>query len=189
MSALDVVTLIFALWGSILSTYLAIREVNKDKRKLKLNLEEIAFFQAHRLVITNIGIRPITIEQISLAILDKKEKWFADGVPSGSLWKNEEGVKPPTLPLTLEDGKTAIFYLSDAVTAEISVPNRYLGVNVFDAEGNVYSKYSEGVYNPKYHYRTGKIKPPSIFRRLSDRLYFWRQERKLKKDSDKNEAK
>jgi len=101
------------------------------------------------------------------------------------LWYEKWEVDSPTLPLTLEDGKMAIFYLSDVVTGEISVPNQYLGVNVFDAEGNVYSKYSEGVYNPKYHYRIGKMKPPSIFRRLSSRFYFWRQERKLKKELDK----
>jgi len=95
MSTLDVITLILALWGSVLSTYLAIREVSKDKRKLNVHLEVVDFFQAYRLVITNIGIRPITIEQISLAILDRKDKRHIDRVPSGSRWKNEEGVSPP----------------------------------------------------------------------------------------------
>jgi hypothetical protein len=173
---MDDITLLLAAWGAFLSTYLAIREVRKDKRQLKIILEYVEFFHKYRLVITNTGHRPITIEQIGLAL--RSRDGMFDPVPSGSEWANKEEVK---LPLTLEDGKAAIFFLSDVLVGELFEPKHYLDIQIFDTEGTIHSKYTEGVYNPKYNYRMGKIKPPSFLRRTIDNIRFSLSERILRK--------
>lgn len=175
---MDNITFFLALWGAFLSTYLAIREIRKDKRSLKIILEFVHFYETRRLVITNVGHRPITIDQIALEIRDKRYG-ETDQVPQNTFWDKEREL--PELPMTLEDGKMIVFYLSDRVVEELRDVNKFLTVRVFDAEGNVYNKYSKGEYNPKFGYRTGVYKPPGFLKDRALRIKSWWMYRKQRR--------
>lgn len=105
---MDDITFFLALWGAFLSTYLALREVRKDKRSLKIILEHDTWADMHRLLISNIGHHPVTMEQINLEMASRKPE-VVDAIPQNAFWVSEHG--KPELPFTLEDSKTAIFYM------------------------------------------------------------------------------
>jgi hypothetical protein len=174
---MDNVTFFLALWGAFLSTYLAIREVRKDKRSLKIILEHDTWAGMHRLLIINIGHRPVTIDQVSLALGDRKHKQV-EAVPQNATWSALHG--EPRFPVTLEDGKMAIFYLGTAISSELTDPNKYLKINVFDAESNVYPNYTKGEYDQKYGYRSAKYKPPGFIKSMVTRIQHWWVNRRSK---------
>jgi len=134
---MDDITFFLALWGAFLSTYLALREVRKDKRFLKIILENVHWYETKRLVITNIGHRPITIEQVAIEVGDKRHG-MVDPLPQNSFWNPDSEI--PELPKTLEDGKMILFYLSQPVVDDLRDENKFLRVKVFDAEGNIYNQ-------------------------------------------------
>ena len=170
--SLDTITLFLALWGAILSTILGVRELSKDKRSLKVILESVHWYEIHRILITNIGHRSITIDQIFIQILTKLPG-PTDPIPSNSFWLSDEGYKPPDLPITLKDGEMVVFYLSREITEDLNDKNKYLSIKIIDAEGISYTKYSEGEYDPKYGYRSGKYKPPGRVKSFFLKLW-WR---------------
>lgn len=169
---MDDITFLLAVWGAFLSTYLALREVKKDKRQLKIILENVHWLETRRLVISNTGHRPITIDQVAIQIADKRYG-VMDPLPQSSFWENNDKFKPPELPLTLEDGKMAVFYLSGVVVHDLYDNNKFLRVKVIDAEGNIYSKYSKGEYDPKYGYRSGEYKPPGFIADMFMKIKYW----------------
>jgi hypothetical protein len=163
---METATLVIALWGAVLSTILAIREITKDRRSLKIILESVHWMEIYRIVITNPAERPITITGIHLAV--KPHHGPLDPtIRSSAYWPVEEGYQPPDLPLTLKDGELAIFWLSEFMSNEVNKDrgNRLI-INVYDAAGRTYSKYNEGEYDPKSGVRSGKYKPPSIILQL-----------------------
>lgn len=176
---LNIITLVIAVWGALLSTILAFREAFKDKRKLRMLLEYVTGTNLYRLVITNVGHRPITIEQIAFAF-DVKAPVLSL-VRKDLMWSDEEDHLPPQLPLTLDDGELAIFHISRMVSEAIDRPNQILRIKVFDAEGQAYSKYSVGEYDPGYGKRGPRYKFPGIIKSfLSDlkwKYYFWRSDK------------
>jgi hypothetical protein len=176
---IETLTLIIALWGGVLSTILAIRELMKDRRSLKIIFESVHWIETFRILITNTAERPITITGINLALEDKEGRGV-DQIRPSAYWATEGSYAPPALPLSLKDGELAIFWLSEILSNEIHQnKNTHIEIRVYDAEGHVYSKYSEGQYDPKWEYRSGKYKPPNIFIRLKWRFqeFFWKRKR------------
>lgn len=57
----DIITIILALYGATLSSILAIQETKKEKRSIQLFLDSYEFKACYKLVIVNIGYRPVTI--------------------------------------------------------------------------------------------------------------------------------
>lgn len=168
---MEEITLFLAAWGAILSTILGVREFTKDRRSLKIFLEHVIWTEIKRIRIVNNGHRPVTIEQIFLEVRIKK-LGPSDPMPQNAFWSDEDDHKPPEFPLTLEDGKMALFYVSRFVNEELEHPDRYLKIVVYDAEGNVYTKYKETSFDYKYGYKGGKLKPPSKLRIALERLRF-----------------
>jgi hypothetical protein len=169
---MEEITFFLALWGAFLSTYLALREIRKDKRSLKVILESVHWMETYRLVITNNGHRPITIDQISVELADKRYG-EAERMPPGFLATESGERVSDALPCTLEDGKMLIFYFSEAIAEDLRDKNKFLRIEVFDAEGNVYNKYSKGEYDPKYGYRSGVYKPAGLLKTTATRVKYW----------------
>ena len=138
-----------AVWGAALSTFLALRETRKDKRQLKIILEHDVWADSHRLLLINIGHRPITIETIGMtAMLGGK---MHDPVPKGAMWSIEKD--QPEFPIVLEDGRMAILYINSPITTDVIHRGQHLDIRVYDAEGNVYSKYTTNELDIKYSHR------------------------------------
>ena len=115
--AVQVLTIILALWGAGLSTYLAIREIYKERRIIKITLEHVVFYDRVQARIVNIGHRPITINRIgmSLHFKDGKQIKLREVVPAQFLVVGPAAeLKPITdevygsLPVTLEDGQQVL---------------------------------------------------------------------------------
>lgn len=82
MTLKDILTLIIAIWGVGLSTYLIIREWNMERRRININLEHVSPLERLRLNITNIGHRPITITGIDLSLIRKRND-PGETIPAG----------------------------------------------------------------------------------------------------------
>lgn len=178
---MEYLTLIIALWGAVLATILGIRELKKEKRSLKIIVEHEHWTERGKVLLTNTGHRPITIHQIYLSVLPKK--WRGEGGDydlrrRGSFWADEEGNKPPTFPVTLKDGEMATFYLSDTVFRDLHDENFKFHIEVYDAEGKTYSKYSELEYDVKYGYRSARYRGPNLFQKIKWTIEFWLRNRK-----------
>jgi hypothetical protein len=144
------ITAILATYGAILSSYLAIREILKERRQLKIILEYVAFREIARLIITNSGHRPVTITDIAADVYqegDEGNNNLAE-VPQGALISGDYD-----LPKLLSDGQTVIYELG-AVLSGIIIEGfskeKNVHIAVFDAEGNSYTKYERRMGNAKW---------------------------------------
>ena len=131
MNTLDVVTLvgvivgvILGLYGAVLSTILAIRERQKDKRRVIVILEQVAFAGRLQLSIINGGFRPVTITSVSMTLR-------GEDIPNG-------GIAVPSLPQTIGDGEQILLEIDKVDYQYWLENNKDLQVKVFDAEGNMY---------------------------------------------------
>jgi len=139
----EIITLVIAIWGAVISTLLAIREIKKENRNIKIILYYVYWMEKHKISITNINQRPITIVEINLSIrnvaLERRSAFFS----------HENGYVPPEFPVTLTDGQTVEFDLSPYITDHLSNPKVKLRIKVYDAEGKVYTKYEKAVHDIK----------------------------------------
>jgi len=149
MKLIDWITAIIAAYGAILSTYLAFREVGKERRKLKMTLEFMMFYGKARLIVANSGHRSLTIRNIKLSIALKS----ADGneslqnVPTNALFLTKE----PEFPKFLGTGETVIYELSEVLSHDIgeiihegtvfNIKGK-INISLYDTEGNIYTRYS-----------------------------------------------
>ena len=89
MSLSEIITLIIALWGMVLSTILAIREFKKENARLKIFLIHIQFEERFKLSIVNIYNKPVKVIDIALSILNKGENHNqVELIPRGSRFDN-----------------------------------------------------------------------------------------------------
>lgn len=137
MTTVDVLTLIFALWGAILSTILGIRELRREKRNLRVFLEFITMYDRYQIVIVNSGYRPVTISRLSINGLPayKGAPDPFDGLEIGPFLTEEDEKK---LPLTLNDGEAITLEIGHMLQDRVSHGKGSLEILVYDAEGKVY---------------------------------------------------
>jgi len=132
--------LFIAIYGALLSTIIAIREVTKDKRRVKVTcmvaLSPISSGETWEFIsvdAVNIGHRPIQIKSAGLIMSDKK--FFTQ-------LANKAGRNQ--LPKKLEDGESVTFMFDvEKIIDTLNHPDRenvkYIKACVVDAEGNKYT--------------------------------------------------
>ena len=145
-----IIALIVAVYGAVVSTVLGINELLKTRRKVTLFLEYVAFYENYRLIVVNIGYRPITITNVALGIyrIEGGKKVFIDPVPANALYSADH--PSPSLPITLKDGDQAVFWLTSVLTETKFSEEDKIGVVVYDAEGREFKTYKERVFDPKW---------------------------------------
>jgi hypothetical protein len=150
MSTSDVLTLIIALWGAVISTILGIRELRKEKRNLWVVLERQVFVERFCVVITNIGYRPVTISSIFIGWTpEKKENNYpGEKIPASAMVDPEDDEK---LPITLEDGQSIVLRVGQILSDMATSKNLRLGVIVYDSQGKKYQLNERRMYNPKHN--------------------------------------
>ncbi len=149
MSLTDIFTLIIALWGAGLATFLGIRELSKEKRRIQITLERVIWAERLRLNITNVGHRPITITAIGLSMVSKGYKQ-GEAIPAGAYYANDDFFQPPNFPFTLTDGQMIYVYLSNYFMEGVYIEKKKIVLEVYDAEGRIYSKYKRSDYDSKW---------------------------------------
>jgi hypothetical protein len=146
METKDFFTLILAVYGAAVSSYLGFKEIQRNRKSVRIILEYVTHFEHAQIIIVNSGVRPVTITQLFLEIEKTGEHnykfWFR--VHEGSLYKNEE--YNHSFPFTLTDGQHKILILSENASAEVVYGKTR--IIVYDAEGNTYEKYKRRLYNP-----------------------------------------
>ena len=152
MNTNDVLTLILAAYGAIVSTILGIRELQRDKRRITVILEYMAFYEHAQITITNVGQRPITITEVGMETGTKKNgKTYWESVPRNALFTL--AVEEQPLPVTLGDGEHIALPLSDVISRIFLEDKTLMKASVYDVEGNVYKKLRTRLYDPKWgHY-------------------------------------
>ena len=145
-----IVASIVAFYGAVVSTILGINELLKTRRKVELFLEYVAGYEKYRLIVVNIGYRPITITSVAIGIyrIEGGKKVFIDGVPANALFSADH--EPPSLPITLKDGEQAVFWLTAQLTETKFREEDNIGVIVFDAEGREFKTYKEREFDAKW---------------------------------------
>lgn len=137
-------SVIIALYGAILSTYLW---KQRSIRRLSIYLEFVSYYGRYRLQITNSGYRPVTVQDIALEVLDNKGN-VVEGVPlNARFYEEADELKIPT---TLKDGHTVTLNLSEQLSRQLLLEKRQLNVRVFDSDGNEYSRQGIRVYDGKW---------------------------------------
>lgn len=140
-----------ALYGAILSTIIGIRELKKEKRSLLIILEHVAFYERVNVRIVNSGVRPVTIIDIGMDIFEGANEtnpphW--EMVRAGAVLDKEKELNP--LPARIEDGEQKVLLLSEMVS-HILISNHMVSkVRVYDAEGNIYTKFKSMEVDPKW---------------------------------------
>lgn len=133
---MEILTTTLAIWGAILSTILAILEIIKNKRKLRVNFSyEPSVSESGepklfiRVYAVNLGHRPITI--IGAGILLQNGIEYLQG-------HYTVGQNP--LPKKLEDGDNLTFFI-DYTDAKRVLKNSDISARafLFDTEGKKYS--------------------------------------------------
>lgn len=139
MSQSEIFTLIVAVYGALLSTVIAIRELTKDKRRVKVTcnvslvpLSSDETWEFISIDVVNIGHRPIQISSAGIIMSDGN--YYTQ--LSSKLGKNP-------LPKKLEDGESfTIMFDVDKIIEVLKHSNRqnvkYTKAFVSDAEGNKY---------------------------------------------------
>jgi hypothetical protein len=149
MSLSDVFTLIVAVWGAGLATYLAIREVRKEKRQVRVYLDYIAWYEVHEITVVNAGQRPVTIVSVGahLQPKDKSKVGLFEGRPFEPDTAPE--ANQPTLPARLADGDKITFVMSRQFRDLVTSGEHEAFAYARDAEGNTYISSSERLYDAK----------------------------------------
>jgi hypothetical protein len=151
MTAKDLLTLMLASYGAIVSTVLGIRAVQRDRRRVKLILEYVTFYNRAHLIIVNVGHRPLTISEIGMQInLKQNGHDYWDSVPRNCLFAlRPDGASDP-LPVVLDDGQHLSIPLSDYVSDNLYDNNMDARVVVYDVEGNAYEKFTTRLHHAKW---------------------------------------
>jgi hypothetical protein len=159
----DIVAIVLGLWGAGLSTFLAVREVRKDRRKVVLELD-IGVDQSLYFRATNTGHRPIAIASIDIKYLSTTT-W--ELIRESQLYEmvNEQEI----LPAVLAEGQNVSIELPEGVLALLSRADvTTIKLIATDVEGKSYSQDVYGrplVYKRALRWlnkkRSGPIDPSS----------------------------
>ena len=145
----DQIALIIAGYGALLSTFLFIQKLLKEKRKISIVLEHIAFYTRVQVIITNTGHRPITLTHMKMRVgVGDEDAEIGEPVPQNALIDEELNEK--TFPVTISDGESLAILLSSVVSQMLLENNFRTRLIVYDSEGHEYTKFKTRTYNPKW---------------------------------------
>ncbi len=156
-STLDYITLGIAIWGALLSTILAARNFQKDKRRISVTCRLIEQTLSPDGVLQNMivgikavnsGHRDVKLEYAGL--ITKSKKYYVANTRQG-------------LPVTLGDGNSVTIRIkldeAEAQLRDISSSELYVSAYVKDAEGTLYktSHLPDVMINRKMAKKSWKI--------------------------------
>ena len=131
----DVITLIIALYGAVLSTVNAVRDARRGKRKIQVFLDYHAFETRYKLLVVNIGYRPVTLSECGIRLFDIKGK-PVEQLPLHVIMDSSE-----KFPFSLTDGTQKSFDIPNSLDDPQTIKDNKWKVEAFarDAEGNIYA--------------------------------------------------
>lgn len=148
---MDIVAIFLGLYGTVLSTILAIREWKKEEKQIRIFLDHIYWAEKFQLTIVNVRHRPITIIEVGAEMYDKKKKFVSRLMGEQIL----DVTKPSPFPVTLGDGEYVNIPLSEqfpasgfAVEDEENITVR---ISVYDSEGKIYTKYKRRAHDTRWN--------------------------------------
>ena len=147
INQLEAISLIIAVYAAVLSTFLAANEFKKNKRRVKVILEHLDFYERINLMIVNHGFRPVTITNINIKVGARlpNNEWVLQPVLANVMFDNDE---TKTLPFIVSDGQGVSFILNSNLLEYFSQGK--IVVEVFDAEGKIYINRHKRSISPKF---------------------------------------
>jgi hypothetical protein len=112
MDLKDTIQFILAIWGAALSTDLGIIKLSENKRQIRVFLDFIPLESKYKLVVVNIGHRPITIIDAGVRILPKDIREYGGKTPI--LREDLEGKISQSFPTVLNDGQSFTMVIFDS---------------------------------------------------------------------------
>ncbi len=135
MDKLDLILLVIAAWGAILSSYLGIRELRKERRQIRVFLDHIEWVDRFQMIVVNTGHRPVTI--VTVAVRPINELAPSENRPIYP--SNEDGQNSPSLPVLLNDGESISFLMPEHVVNVIYSKDLKFVAYARDAESKEYT--------------------------------------------------
>ena len=130
-----------AIYAAVLSTGLFFNTVSENRKKLKIILEYIAFYNTMRIILINNSKRPITIENVSM-------KLDHDPVPKNSLFASEYN-----FPIKINGFDSYTIYLDEIIAnfyLDSSASTKNITIIVDDIDNHSFTKFSFRIFNPKF---------------------------------------
>ena len=155
MPSLDIIQLVLAAWGAGLATYLGIRELRKESRRIRIFLDHVHWVERHQLIVVNIGHRPVTITDVGIRVTAKDPGIRNDPEMSRPIGpaRREDGTISPRLPAVLTDGQSLTFLLDEQADSYLHSEEFTFIAFAHDAENREYSTKKMRAYDAKYeHY-------------------------------------
>jgi len=136
------------IYAALLSTALAINEIRKSQKKIKIILDYWVFETQARLVIVNNSQRPISIKNISIRFGKSRG---GDQVPKNAMFLEEI-----EFPVNISPYDFLSIPLSDSLSNATYDSNGDIMISVFDSEAKEYNKFSTQITNSKWGYVKNK---------------------------------
>jgi hypothetical protein len=166
-----IIALVLSVYGTILSSVLAILKWNEAKRNIATIITHTYFYEKFEITFVNTGRRPITITDIRMETkLDGGHGHIWLRIPSSEIISNDRDKEP--FPLALTDGEHKTFQISGVASEHIYKSNYNVRTVVYDNEGKLYKRLVIRYHNPRqdeYGLLGPSVKKRSI-RRMYDKL-------------------
>jgi len=135
MESMTLLILLIAAYAAILATILAIRELRVRRRRIVICLDRLDRPDKKQVCLTNNGREPITL--IDMAI----------DVPLGPIAPAEMAEGKWPFPVTLAEGDSLTFTLSQLANRTIDFHDQRLEVSVYDSAGHEFTQFSRRIFH------------------------------------------
>jgi hypothetical protein len=147
------ISLIIAIYGALLSTGLFIHKILKDRKKLSIILEYIAWVEKFQIIITNSGHRPLTLTGISMKVyIGEGVNAHWESIPQMDLFVYVQDAYP--FPVIINAGEAISIPLEPTISGCHLKSQKTVMLSVFDTEGKEYSDFRTRTYDAKWGYYT-----------------------------------
>jgi len=143
---------VMALYAAVISTILGIRELQKEKKLIRIFIQYVGWGEVYTLKIINVGQRPITISSVSVSMKRTHKEdgtIYYEPIQDGWIFTIDSSTH---FPVKLEDGDSIELQFSEVMQGLLRANNGDAGLCVFDIEGNSYVKYEKLYFDAKYNY-------------------------------------
>lgn len=157
MDIQEIITLIIAIWGAVLSTIVFIQGLIRNRRKLKISLVHEYDSEKLKIHIVNAGEKPVEIRMINVNPHIHTFKFRCrKQTQIGHIHYGEDIFETiPDLPKMLDSGNSCEYYLSNITAEKIFSNDMKVLITVFDSLSKKYKKHSVVTLDQ----RNGEIKP------------------------------